>query len=45
MMDAARCGHVFAALYDGEGHAREAPQASLPEAAASRRDGPRGVRR
>jgi tRNA threonylcarbamoyladenosine biosynthesis protein TsaB len=40
MIDAARSGHVFSALYDGEGRAQEAPQAALPEAVADRVTGP-----
>jgi tRNA threonylcarbamoyladenosine biosynthesis protein TsaB len=36
MIDAARSGHVFAALYDGEARPLESPQATLPGAAAQR---------
>jgi tRNA threonylcarbamoyladenosine biosynthesis protein TsaB len=40
MIDAARSGHVFAAVYDGEGRTREAPQAALPQDVADRVTGP-----
>jgi tRNA threonylcarbamoyladenosine biosynthesis protein TsaB len=40
MIDAARSGHVFAAIYDGEGRTGEAPQAALPEVVAGRVSGP-----
>jgi tRNA threonylcarbamoyladenosine biosynthesis protein TsaB len=40
MIDAARSGHVFAAIYDGEGRPREPPQAALPGAIADRVSGP-----
>jgi tRNA threonylcarbamoyladenosine biosynthesis protein TsaB len=39
MIDAARSGHVFAALYDGDGGALEPPQATAPEAVAERVSG------
>jgi tRNA threonylcarbamoyladenosine biosynthesis protein TsaB len=40
MIDAARSGHVFAALYDGDARAREDPQATPPLAVAERAVGP-----
>jgi tRNA threonylcarbamoyladenosine biosynthesis protein TsaB len=40
MIDAARSGHVFAALYGGEARAREQPQATPPAAVAARVAGP-----
>jgi tRNA threonylcarbamoyladenosine biosynthesis protein TsaB len=40
MIDAARSGHVFAAIYDGEAHTSEAPQAALPADIADRVTGP-----
>ena len=40
MIDASRSGHVFTAIYDGDGRSSEPPQAALPEAVADRVRGP-----
>ena len=43
MIDAARSGHVFAALYDGEARAREQPQADAPRRHRRAGQRPRGL--